>query len=140
MSRMFLSCCSFTALLMTACAPQDHSLHLETLAHIDSDTRYYLHGQLGHIGTDIYISTGQVGEGFIRCLESVKDERNAGGTDRRYFLVLQGPKTYYYSFRTIDNKIVRITPMRKADIGFKGGGAMYRAACDLSLLLKEKGG
>ncbi|WP_193331706.1 hypothetical protein [Pseudoalteromonas ulvae] len=111
-------------------------MHLETLSNINSETHYYLHRQLRNIGTESYIATGKIDKGFINCLENVVDERNACGTDKEYFLVLHSSSIYYYSIRTIKDKIVRISPMRKADVGFKGGGAMYRASCDLKLLLQ----
>jgi len=72
-------------------------------------------------------------------LESVTEESNAGGTDKRYFLSIEGSKRHYYSIRTIKEQIVRLSPMRKADVGFKGGGAMCRVSCDLKLVLKTSG-
>lgn len=122
-------------MLIAACIPQDHSLHAETLSDVNTSTTFYLYSHLEYIDTDNYLASGPL-NGFIGCLESVTEERNAGVTDKRYFLSIEGKKRYYYSIRTIKEQIVRISPMRKADIGFKGGGAMYRAACDLRLLLQ----
>lgn len=131
----YLAFTLISTLPLSGCAPQNHSLHLKTLANIKPGTHYFLHRKLGNIGTKDYIASGKINDDFIHCLKSVVDERNASGTDKRYFLVLKSSEKYYYSIRTIKERIVRISPMKKAEIGFKGGGAMYRASCDLNILL-----